>query len=237
MSAGKVYVLSAKYRAILGWKMISVLDYGAGNVGSVIRMIERAGGIAHRITCVEEVLAARKLVIPGVGSFNHGMAQLNSRALVSALNSVALDSRIPVLGICLGMQLMCCRSNEGALPGLAWVDADVLRFPAYETNGLRVPHMGWNTLRVVRENPLLSSNDLDDRFYFVHSYRVICRDPCDQVAVTQYGEEFVAAFQRNNLFGVQFHPEKSHRFGRQLMRRFMEFESAETSSHSCSALA
>ena len=217
--------------------MISVLDYGVGNVGSVIRMIERAGGEAQRITSGEEVLAARKLVIPGVGSFNHGMAQLTSRALLPPLNSVALEAHIPVLGICLGMQLMCCWSDEGVLPGLAWIDAEVLRFSAYETSGLRVPHMGWNTLRVVRENPLLSSDDVDERFYFVHSYRVICRDPGDPIAVTQYGEEFVAAFQRQNLFGVQFHPEKSHRFGMQLMRRFVEFESAETSSHSGIALA
>ena len=206
--------------------MISVLDYGAGNVGSVIRMIERAGGTAQRIASAEEVLAARKLVIPGVGAFNHGMAQLSSRELLPALNSSALEARIPVLGICLGMQLMCRSSEEGALPGLGWVDADVVRFPVPETNGLRVPHMGWNTLRVVRENPLLSTDGAEQRFYFVHSYRVSCNDPADPIALTRYGEDFVAAFQRENLFGVQFHPEKSHRFGMELMRRFVEFKVA-----------
>ncbi|MDP2820540.1 MAG: imidazole glycerol phosphate synthase subunit HisH [Polaromonas sp.] len=206
--------------------MISVLDYGAGNVGSVIRMIERAGGTAQRIASPEEVLAARKLVIPGVGAFNHGMAQLTSRKLLTALSSSALEARIPILGICLGMQLMCRSSEEGALPGLGWIDAEVRRFPASEARELRVPHMGWNTLRVLRENPLVSSDDEEQRFYFVHSYRVSCNDSADPIALTHYGDDFVAAFQRNNIFGVQFHPEKSHRFGMALMRRFVEFEVA-----------
>lgn len=206
--------------------MISVLDYGTGNVGSVIRMLERAGGMAHRIATPEEVLAAKKLVIPGVGAFNHGMSQLGTRELQPALNTVALETRIPVLGICLGMQLMCRTSEEGGLPGLGWIDAEVRRFPASETCGLRVPHMGWNTLRVVRENPLVSSGGGEKRFYFVHSYKVSCNDPADPIALTRYGEDFVAAFQRENLFGVQFHPEKSHRFGMELMRRFVEFKVA-----------
>lgn len=206
--------------------MISVLDYGAGNVGSVIRMIERAGGAARRIASSEEILVAQKLVIPGVGAFNHGMSQLTSRKLLVALNSTALEARIPVLGICLGMQLMCRSSEEGALPGLGWIDADVGRFDALETHGLRVPHMGWNTLRIVRQNPLLSTEGAEQRFYFVHSYRVSCHDPADPIALTHYGKDFVAAFQRQNLFGVQFHPEKSHRFGMELIRRFVEFEVA-----------
>jgi len=206
--------------------MISVLDYGAGNAGSVVRMLERAGGNAMRIALPDEVLAAKKLVIPGVGAFNHGMSQLAARELLPALNTVALGTRIPVLGICLGMQLMCRTSEEGGLPGLGWIDAEVRRFPVSETLELRVPHMGWNTLRVVRKNPLISSDGEEKRFYFVHSYKVCCNDPADPIALTSYGEDFVAAFQRENLFGVQFHPEKSHRFGMELMRRFVEFEIA-----------
>lgn len=206
--------------------MISVLDYGAGNVGSVIRMIERAGGTAQRISSPDEVLVAQKLVIPGVGAFDYGMAKLASRDLVPALNAVALDGRIPVFGICLGMHLMCRSSGEGVLPGLGWIDAEVRLFTATETCGLRVPHMGWNTLSVVRENPLVSSDGGEKRFYFVHSYKVSCNDPADPIAYTQYGGDFVSAFQRQNIFGVQFHPEKSHRFGMALMRRFVEFEVA-----------
>lgn len=206
--------------------MISVLDYGACNVGSVIRMIERAGGTAQRISSPDEVLAAKKLLIPGVGAFDYGMTKLASRELLPALNVAARETRIPVLGICLGMQLMCRSSEEGALPGLGWIDAEVRHFTASETCELRVPHMGWNTLRVVRENSLVSSDGEEKRFYFVHSYKISCNDPADPIALTHYGEDFVSAFQRQNIFGVQFHPEKSHRFGMALMRRFVEFEVA-----------
>lgn len=206
--------------------MISVLDYGAGNVGSVIRMIERAGGAAQRISSPDEVLASQKLLIPGVGAFDYGMAKLASRELLPALNAVAREARIPVLGICLGMQLMCRSSEEGALPGLGWIDAEVRHFTASKTFGLRVPHMGWNTLRVVRENSLISTDGVEKRFYFVHSYKISCNDPADPIALTHYGEDFVSAFQRQNIFGVQFHPEKSHRFGMALMRHFVEFEVA-----------
>ena len=206
--------------------MISVLDYGACNVGSVIRMIERAGGTAQRISSPDEVLAAKKLLIPGVGAFDYGMTKLASRELLPALNVAARETRIPVLVICLGMQLMCRSSEEGALPGLGWIDAEVRHFTASETCELRVPHMGWNTLRVVRENSLVSSDGEEKRFYFVHSYKISCNDPADPIALTHYGEDFVSAFQRQNIFGVQFHPEKSHRFGMALMRRFVEFEVA-----------
>lgn len=206
--------------------MISILDYGAGNTNSVIRMIERAGGQAHRISTTTEILAAKKLIIPGVGAFDHGMTQLSSKGLIDALNTVAFEKPIPILGICLGMQLMCRSSEEGTLPGLGWIAADVLRFTNPTANGLRIPHMGWNTLKIVKENPLLPLEDAEKRFYFVHSYRVSCDNRDDPLAITHYGEDFVAAFQRNNLIGVQFHPEKSHRFGMDLMCRFVEFNLA-----------
>ncbi len=205
---------------------VDVLDYGAGNVGSVIRMIERAGGTAQRISSPSEVLISKKLVIPGVGAFDYGMEKLVARDLVSALNTVARDARIPILGICLGMHLMCRTSEEGALPGLAWIDAEVRRFTVPKESGLRVPHMGWNTLHVLRDTPLLSLDVEEKRFYFVHSYKVSCNDPADPIAMTNYGEDFVSAFQKQNIYGMQFHPEKSHRFGMEVMRRFVEFEVA-----------
>jgi glutamine amidotransferase len=207
--------------------MISVLDYGAGNIGSVIRMFERAGGEAQRISTVEEITESKKLVIPGVGAFDFGMSHLISRGLLPALNSAAIQRRIPILGICLGMQLMCRSSSEGTQPGLGWIDAESRQFKFESSSGLHVPHMGWNTIRVVQSNPIIASTVDEQRFYFVHSYRVMCNDPSDPIAFTHYGEDFVAAFQRNNLFGVQFHPEKSHRFGTDLMRRFLEFEFAQ----------
>jgi glutamine amidotransferase len=206
--------------------MISVLDYGAGNVESVIRMIERAGGSARRISSPTEVLEAEKIVLPGVGAFDYGMANLVSRKLLPALNTVAIDDGIPVLGICLGMQLMCRSSEEGALPGLGWVDAYVRHFNAEKDCRLRVPHMGWNTLNVLRENPLIPLDGEEKRYYFVHSYKVCCNDPSDPIANTEYGEAFTSAFKRKNILGVQFHPEKSHRFGMALMRKFVELKGA-----------
>ena len=206
--------------------MVSVLDYGYGNVGSVIRMIKHVGGDAKCITTPDEILSAKKLVIPGVGAFDHAMDEIVNRKLQDALNTVALKTRIPVLGICLGMQLMCLMSEEGKCKGLAWIDAQVRKFVMSEKYSLRVPHMGWNTLKIVRENPLISADAKEQRFYFVHSYFVCCNDPNDPIALASYGVDFVAAFQRENLFGVQFHPEKSHRFGVELMRTFVGLEVA-----------
>lgn len=206
--------------------MISVLDYGIGNVGSVIRMIEHVGGKAQCVSTPDGILSAKKLVIPGVGAFGNAMAELTRRKLIPPLDAVALQKHIPILGICLGMQLMCLNSEEGELSGLGWIDAEVRRFPKSEISGLRVPHMGWNTLNVIRDNPLISMDCNEHRFYFVHSYKVHCNNSDDPIALTQYGEQFVAAFQRDNLFGVQFHPEKSHRFGMSLMKRFVGHLSA-----------
>ena len=203
--------------------MISVLDYGVGNVGSVIRMIEHVGGDAVRITLPEEILSAEKIIIPGVGSFDYGMSRLISHQLLPALNRVFSDKCIPVLGICLGMQLFCRSSEEGVLPGLGWINADVQKFSSETLNDLRIPHMGWNTVSVIRDNPLLPFSTDDRRFYFVHSYKVVCTDISDAVMLTNYGGDFVSAFQRENIFGVQFHPEKSHRFGIELMRNFLRY--------------
>lgn len=204
--------------------MISILDYGAGNANSVIRMIERAGGQAQLIHSPEQLAIAEKLIVPGVGSFDHCITQLNGRGLKEALGNLALERKIPLLGICMGMQMMCNGSEEGELPGLGWFNADVRRFTREETGGRQVPHMGWNTVSIVRENPLLIPDEVrgEERFYFVHSYRVTCHDAGDVIGTSSYGQDFVCAFQRDNIFGVQFHPEKSHRFGLGLIQRFVE---------------
>ncbi len=207
--------------------MISVLDYGCGNIQSVIRMLEKVGGSAVRISTPAEVQNAQALILPGVGAFDHGMGELAARRLDRALDRVVVEGRVPILGICLGMQLMCKNSHEGRLPGLGWFNARATRFVDTERTGLPVPHMGWNTLSIVRENPLLPYGGEEQRFYFVHSYRINCDDPIDIVATCEYGCEFVASFQRGNLFGVQFHPEKSHRFGLAMMRRFVEWARAQ----------
>ncbi|MBQ5939638.1 imidazole glycerol phosphate synthase subunit HisH [Massilia sp. AB1] len=207
--------------------MISVIDYGAGNVGSVIRMIEKVGGKAQRVSTARELDAAQIAILPGVGAFDYGMAQLAEKGLVEALNEAALVRRIPILGICLGMQLMCKRSDEGVMPGLGWIDAEVKKFEFDQATRLPIPHMGWNTLELKRENGLLDNELERTRYYFVHSYRVSCSNPEDVIATTEYGGSFVSAFAKDNLFGAQFHPEKSHRFGMAMIKNFLEWDHAE----------
>lgn len=198
---------------------VVVVDYGMGNVGSIANMIRKVGGEALLAADAAAVAAADRLVLPGVGAFDQGMRSLDGRSLVEPLREAAARG-VPILGICLGMQLMLERSDEGSLPGLALVPGRVRRFPAGE--GLpRVPHMGWNRIALRQASPLFAGAEGDCRYYFVHSYYVSCADSDDVVATTSYGSEFVSAFQRNNLFGVQFHPEKSHRFGMALFRSFL----------------
>jgi len=206
--------------------MITVIDYGAGNCGSVIRMIEKIGGRARRASSAADVDVAEKIIVPGVGAFDYGMNRLASGGLIDALNSAANVRRIPVLGICLGMQLMCKASEEGRLPGLGWIDAQVRRFAFDDAEKLPIPHMGWNTLTLIRPDALVRTMSPRARYYFVHSYKVICNDPDDVVATTNYGGEFVSLFSRQNIFGAQFHPEKSHKFGMDMLRNFMELERA-----------
>jgi glutamine amidotransferase len=141
---------------------------------------------------------------------------------IDALNEAVLVRRVPVLGICLGMQLMCKSSEEGQLPGLGWIDAEVKRFNLHADSSLKVPHMGWNTVTVAKGNPLIAIDQGEQRFYFVHSYHVNCNQPSDTLAITHHGYDFTAAFAHENIFGVQFHPEKSHKFGMALLKKFVD---------------
>lgn len=203
-------------------KPVLIPDFGVGNLPSIIRMVEKVGASCSVTRDPKELAGADKIIFAGVGAFDQGMAALNDRGWRDALESAALERKVPLIGICLGMQILCKTSEEGRLPGLGWIDADVMRFRQDPAGGLRIPHMGWNTVKICRDNPLISSTDEEQRFYFVHSYRVVCHQREDVIAVADYGGEFVAAFQRENLFGVQFHPEKSHRFGMALLKRFLE---------------
>jgi glutamine amidotransferase len=202
--------------------LIVVVDFGTGNSGSVVNMIKKAGGEAVVSSDPAVVLAASKLVLPGVGAFDHGMKNLRSRGLVEPLTRKAREGKTPLLGICLGFQLLSRGSEEGTLPGLGWLDADTVRFRPGEGASIKVPHMGWNTLSLRRESPLLGLLPPEARFYFVHSYHVVCRNEEDVLAVTRHGIDFVSAARRGNIFGTQFHPEKSHRYGLQVMRNFVE---------------
>lgn len=199
--------------------MISIIDYGMGNLGSIQNMLKKIGAPVRISSSPEDILTAEKLILPGVGSFDHGMASLASRSLLEPLNEAVLGQRKPILGICLGMQLMTRSSEEGQTSGLGWIDADVIRFNI-SGSGLRVPHMGWNQVRHDRPSPLFDGLGAQTRFYFVHSFHVCCRNRDDVVTTTAHGLEFVSSFQHDNIFGVQFHPEKSHKFGMKLLQNF-----------------
>ena len=200
--------------------MIAVVSYGVGNVGSIFSMLRKIGVPAVAASTPDDIAAAGKIILPGVGSFDHGMATLASRGLVEPLQERVLRDRIPVLGICLGMQLLGSGSEEGSLPGLGFLDASCVRFRTEGSTPLKVPHMGWNDLAFRRHSSLTDGLEEGARFYFVHSSHLACSDPGDVLATAHYGVDFTAMIQRENVWGAQFHPEKSHRFGMKLLDNF-----------------
>lgn len=204
--------------------MIAVLDYGVGNLASVCNMIRKAGGVPCIVRTSSEVLEAEKLLLPGVGHFDHGMSMLNASGVREALDEYALGLRRPVLGICLGAQIMGRGSEEGQSSGLGWLDMSCRRFVS--DGSLRVPHMGWNQIVRKKPSPLLDGLSDDARFYFVHSYKMECAHVDDVLATASHGVEFVCAVQRGNIMGTQFHPEKSLRHGLAVMRSFVELSSS-----------
>jgi glutamine amidotransferase len=200
--------------------MIAVVDSGMGNLGSILNMLKKIGVEARLCADAADVGRAEKLILPGIGAFDVGMRSLASRRLIEPLNERVLLARVPVLGICLGMQLLAATSEEGQLPGLGWLRAETRRFRFDGGEPLRVPHMGWNTVNVAASHALFEGLDEEPRFYFVHSYHLACHDSKDVVGVTHYGYDFPAVVARGNIMGTQFHPEKSHRFGMQLLKNF-----------------
>ena len=198
--------------------MIAIVDYGMGNLGSIQNMFKRIGAAA-RVTGDSAVLAdARKILLPGVGAFDSAMQRIADAGLREVLDRKALHERVPTLGICLGMQLLTRGSEEGQLPGLGWIAASTKRFPAIA--GLKVPHMGWNLVTPTQPSPLTDGLPAESRFYFVHSYYVQVDDPADSLLRTHYGIDFDAAVAHGNIYGAQFHPEKSHKFGMKLLANF-----------------
>lgn len=198
-----------------------MIDYGCGNLASVVNMIQHVGGEARIIRMPEQLGSATKLILPGVGAFDHGIISLRKAGWITPLEQAVRERQVPIMGICLGMQLLTQGSEEGVEPGLGWIDARARRFRPADAR-LKVPHMGWNEVRQVRADDLLPPSKSPRRFYFVHSYRVECTDPEDVLLECDYGESFAAAFRRANIWGFQFHPEKSHRFGMELFRHFLE---------------
>ncbi len=201
--------------------MIGVIDYGMGNLMSIKRMVEKFGKKSVFISSPNDLSRADKLLLPGVGHFGAGIRALHCTRLWDPLLRRIQEEKITVMGICLGMQLLTKYSEEGHVRGLGLIDAIVRKFNFSPTETLKVPHMGWNTVRPLRVNPLLPMDGEDRRFYFVHSYKVVPTNSDISIANCDYGGEFCAAFQQGNIFGVQFHPEKSHRFGIDLFNRFI----------------
>ncbi|WDR02344.1 imidazole glycerol phosphate synthase subunit HisH [Devosia algicola] len=201
---------------------IAVVDYGAGNIGSVLNMIRKAGGRGFAASRSEDLAASSKIILPGVGSFDNAMSRLSALRFVEPLKDHARAGR-PLFGICLGMQLLSDASEEGGLEGLGLIPGEVRRFDFDgESIGLKVPHMGWNGVTPAKEHLLCRGLESDARFYFVHSYFYDTQNPADALFYTEYGQRFASGVHRGNVMGVQFHPEKSHRFGMQLLKNFIE---------------
>ena len=199
---------------------IVIVDYEMGNIGSLINMFRRIGGDAE-VTASPDVIAdARRILLPGVGAFDAAMQRIDALGLRDLLRRKALEDRVPFLGICLGMQLLVETSEEGEAQGLGLIPGHARRFP--RGSGLKVPHMGWNEVTVTHPTALTEALPPDPRFYFVHSYYVTAEDRADAMLSCTYGLEFDAGLNRGSVYGAQFHPEKSHKFGMALLRSFTE---------------
>ena len=202
--------------------MIVVIDMGMGNLGSVYNVLREVNAEVKISSDISDIERAEKLILPGVGSFDNGVRSLESLDLIPTLTQKVIEEEVPSLGICLGHQLFSKRSAEGKLPGLGWIDAETVRFDFGGMEKLRVPHMGWNTVTCRKDSPLFDDMYDDMRFYFVHSYHLVCNDESDILTTTFYGYNFVSSIQHRNIFGTQFHPEKSHKFGMKILQNFAE---------------
>lgn len=203
--------------------MIVIVDYGMGNLGSIVNMLKRIGVKALVSGNPQEIKDATKLILPGVGAFDTAMARLAEMDLIQLLTQKVVEQQTLTLGVCLGMQLLTERSEEGELPGLGWIEGETVRFHFDDDNShLKIPHMGWNSTVVQHQDMLLHELEQDSRFYFVHSYHVLCKNKEDILASTNYGYEFSSIVRRGNVMGAQFHPEKSHKFGMKLLANFVE---------------
>jgi len=200
--------------------MITIIDYGIGNLASVHNMFKKIGVKNVIISNNHDVIkSAEKILLPGVGSFDAGMNNLESSGLIPILNKKVLEDKVPILGICLGMQLLTLKSEEGVKKGLGWIQAETIKFKLDPSLKLKIPHMGWNYIEVKKENPLIEKNTRN-RFYFVHSYHVKCFDETNSLAISHYGTDFTCMINKENIFGAQFHPEKSLKFGMHLLENF-----------------
>ena len=202
--------------------MITIIDYGMGNLGSVANMIKKVDGKSIITFNKEDVKNAKKILLPGVGAYDNAVKNLKNLDLWELIKEKVLEERVPIMGICLGMQLLAKGSEEGSCDGFGFIDAEVKKFK-FENSDLKIPHMGWNIVRLQKKSKLFEGMEKEEnRFYFVHSFAVECNNKEDILTITNYGYDFVSSFEKNNIIGCQFHPEKSHKFGMKLFKNFVE---------------
>ena len=203
--------------------MIKIVDYGLGNIRAFLNVFKRLNIEAEAAQSADQLAGAPKVILPGVGHFDHAMQRLDESGMRPVLEELVLDQKVPLLGVCVGMQMLGTASEEGSLPGLGWIDGQVRHFGGRVPAGdLPLPHMGWNDVRPVAGNRLFDRLDTDARFYFLHSFYFDCANPADRLADASYGGEFTCAVNSGNIYGVQFHPEKSHSSGTRLLQNFAE---------------
>jgi len=201
--------------------MISIINYGVGNINAFVNVYKKLGTQLKIVTSVDDLIDATKIILPGVGSFDQAMTKLNESGLRPAIDRMVLNENIPVIGICVGMQMLANRSEEGVVPGLGYIDATVRKFDeSIKKKKLNLPHMGWNDVHPSDGSGLFNMIEDKPLFYFLHSYYFECNRNEDSIAKADYGGEFVCAVKHNSIYGVQFHPEKSHHYGIQLLKNF-----------------
>lgn len=204
--------------------MIGIINYGSGNIQAILNIYKKLNIHAFIAYTSDEITKAEKLILPGVGAFDETMEKLVSSGLIESLNKQVLEKKIPVLGICVGMQVMAKTSEEGEREGLGWFDAKVKKLNSRNKDGdaVLLPHMGWNSIQQVMKNSLFSGIDPERGFYFVHSYHFVCSNKNDVLARTQYEDGIISAVSKENIFATQFHPEKSHFNGIQVFKNFSD---------------
>lgn len=203
--------------------MIAIINYGLGNINAFINVYKKLGIQLKIARTVDDLIGATKIILPGVGSFDQAMSKLNNSGMRPAIDKMVLQDKIPVIGICVGMQMLAHSSEEGVLPGLGYIDAKVRKFDEIKMGRkLNLPHMGWNNIIPSNGSKLFDSIGVNPLFYFLHSYYFDCIMAEDSIAKADYGSEFVCAVTHNNIYGVQFHPEKSHQNGIQLLKNFSD---------------
>jgi glutamine amidotransferase len=203
--------------------MIRILDYGVGNLRAILNIYKHLGIPASLAKNASQLIDADKLILPGVGSFDQAMKLLEASGMRSMLEDLVIKRTVPILGICVGMQMLAESSEEGARSGLGWISGKVLKLkPIKIEDNLLLPHMGWNEVEIIRDSPLFRYIEPINHFYFLHSFYFKCSNTDNEIGLTEYGNKFASAISNSNIYGVQFHPEKSHQFGIDLLRGFSE---------------